>query len=151
MEADPDYHASYRRVRMVGDDPVKVRFNIHCRLEGRVGVKRTDDTVIVPGYLFASAKGTHARLEGDMLVLRFAAPVPTSLSGVAFEAGTWRLSAAGDGPIGLSATAHAGQVFAAPVDGELELVLEEPAQVDLTVGGDPRVTVREVVARRVAL
>jgi len=151
MDADPRFHAWYRRVRMFGDDPVPLRFNIHCRLEGRVGVERSDGRVTMPGFLFASAKGTHARLdENGRLVTRFLAPVQTTLTGVELGAGTWRLRVDGSGTLRLAGGRQSDGAAATPTVDGIELVMSEPGLVDISVTGAESASISEVVADRVA-
>lgn len=149
MDADPRFHAWYRRVRMVGDDPVPVHFNIYCRLEGRVGIERANDRLTIPGFLFAAAKGTQARIdEENRLVMQFVAPVQTTLAGIELAAGTWQIRAVGEGALRLSAQQQSNGVTAAPTRDGVELVMTEPGLVDITVTGAAAAFVSEVVAER---
>lgn len=151
MNADPRFHAWYRRVRMFGDDPVPLRFSIYCRLEGRVGVERGDRRVAVPGFLFASANGTQARLDEDgRLATWFLAPVETTLAGVELGAGTWRLGIDGSGTLRLAATRQSDGARARAADGGLEITMNAPGLVDIAVTGAETASVRKVVAERVA-
>jgi hypothetical protein len=150
MAADPRFHELYRRIRIRGDDPVPTRFNIFCRLEGRVGVQRSDGLVTVPGYWFASVKGTEAQLDaGKTLGTRFLDPVEGSVDGIELPAGTWHLSATGTDPLRLSARRQSDEMMSTPVSDGVELVLEEPALVDFTVAGSSPAFLTEVVARRI--
>ena len=147
MEADPRFHAHYRRVRMWGDDPVPVRFNIHARIDGRVGVRRTERTVTVPGYLLASAKGTRASLgESGLLRTEFLAPIEAPLEGLALPAGTWRFRIEGEGSLGLGVRRRSDGRTATPVNDSLRLVLETPDVVDVVVAGEPPALVSALVA-----
>ncbi len=151
MAADPRFHAWYRRVRMFGDDPVPLRFNIHCRLEGRVGLERTDGRVTIPGFLFASAKGTQARLDEEgNLAAWFVAPVQTTLPGVELEAGRWRLRVKGSGALHLALRRQADGGAATPTTDGVELVMREPGLVDIAITGAEAASINEVVAERVA-
>jgi len=150
MEADPRFHELYRRIRIRGDDPVPTRFNIFCRLEGRVGVQRSDGLVTVPGHWFASVKGAEAQLDAaKTLGTRFLDPVEGRVDGVELSAGTWHLTAAGTDPLRLSAHRQSDGMTGTRVSGGVELVLEEPALVGLAVAGSSPAFLTEVVARRI--
>jgi hypothetical protein len=150
MSADPRFRALYRRVRMRGEEPTPVRFNIFCRLEGRVGVQRDEGMVKIPGHLFASVKHAQAQLDArQSLGTRFVEPVQGTLEGAELSEGTWRLSAIGTGAFRLSARRQTdGRTAHAVADG-IELTLEEPALIDIVVAGDPPAFLTEVIARRI--
>lgn len=150
MEADPRFHERYRRARIFGDDPVPVRFNIHARLEGRAGVRRTENRVTIPGYLFARVKGTQARLDSEnRLIAHFLAPVETRLDGVELDSGTWRLHVEGDGAPALVARGQRQGSTADAKGSELVITVDPRAPVDLAIRGATGATIRGVVAERV--
>jgi hypothetical protein len=150
MEADPRFHELYRRIRIRGDEPVPTRFSIFCRVEGRVGVRRSDGLVTVPGYWFASVKGTEAQLDAaKTLGTRFLDPVEGGVDGIELPAGTWHLSATGTDPLRLSARGQSDDMTGTLVSDGVELVLEEPTLVDFTVAGSSPAFLTEVVARRI--
>ncbi len=148
MEADPRFHEWYRRVRMRGEEPVPTRFNIFCRLDGRVGIRRTDGAVTVPGYLFASVKGTRALLdEHDVLGTRFLKPVTAELDGIALPAGKWRIRASGEGAFALAAQAESG-VTATQQPDALVLSLPAPSAVAIRARAPANAFLTEVRIER---
>jgi hypothetical protein len=150
MSADPRFHAQYRRVRLRGEEPTPVRFNIFCRLEGRVGVLRSDGMVRFPGYLFASVKHAQAELDArHKLGTRFVEPVQGALRGVELSEGTWHLSAIGTGAFRLSARRQEDGDTAHAVPDGIELRVQKPGPIDVAVIGDPPAFLSEVVARRI--
>lgn len=151
MDADPRFHESYRRVRVRGDDPVVTRFNIHCRVEGRAGVQRSDGLVTIPGHLFASAKGTTALNDpANGFGTTFLVPVESALEGLDLGAGAWRLTANGTGNLSISARGHSDAAVAVPMSGGgVELTLDKPGRVDIAVAGSVDAFLREVTASRV--
>jgi hypothetical protein len=150
MEADPRFHELYRRVRIRGEDPVPTRFNIFCRLDGRVGVQRSDGLVTIPGYLFASAKGTEAQLDhAKTLGTRFVDPIAGVMNGVELSAGTWHLTAGGTGSFRVAVRRQSDGATGTPLPEGVEIVLEEPGRVDFTIAGSSPAFLTEVLARRI--
>jgi len=149
MNADPRFHEWYRRVRIRGEHPVPRVFTIYCHLEGRVGVQRSDGLAVIPGYLFGTGKSTEAQLDAARtLGTRFLQPAEGSLDGIELPAGTWRLTAGGSGPFRLSARRQSDGATATHASEGIELMLEEPGLVDITVLANPPAFLTEVVARR---
>lgn len=149
MEADPRFHQWYRPVRIRGEHPVPRIFTIYCHLEGRVGVQRSDGLAVIPGYLFGRGKGTEAQLDtARTFGTRFLQPAEASLDGIELPAGTWRLTADGAGPFRLSARRQSDGGTATRASEGIELTLEEPGLVDITVLASPPAFLTEVVARR---
>lgn len=150
MAADPRFDESYRRVRVRGENPVVTRFNIHCRVEGRAGVQRAGTTVTIPGHLFASAKGTTALNDpANGFGTTFLVPVEGALEGLELDAGTWRFAAKSVGTIGVSARRESDGAVAVAVPGGVELTLDQPGRVDITVAGSAQAFLSEVVASKV--
>jgi len=150
MNADPRFREWYRRVRILGEEPVLTRFSIHCRLEGRVGVQRSESSVAIPGHLFASAKGTQARLDGaKTLGTTFLTTVEGVVEGIELPGGTWRFTASGSGPFQLSANRQSDRASARQVPNGVELTLEETDRVDVAVVAAPPAFLTGVVAHRV--
>lgn len=151
MAADPRFDRHYRRIRMRGNDPVPVRFNVYARLDGRVGIVRTEDEVTIPGYLFARAKGTQAWPdESDRLHARFLAPVETRLEGIPLGPGTWQIEVSGDGAFGVRVERRSDGLAATPRGDGLRLALDAADLVDITIGGRPPSFVSAVTATRIA-
>ena len=150
MNADPRFRQLYRRVRIRGEHPVPTSFFIFCRLDGRVGVQRSEDLVTIPGYLFAKDKGTEAQLDAaKTLGTRFLQGTEAPLDGLELPAGTWHLTAVGTGPFRLSARPQSGRAIATQASDGSELLLEKPGLVDIRVLASAPAFLTEVVARRV--
>jgi hypothetical protein len=151
MEADPRFHQYYRRVRVRGEEPVPVRFNIHVRLDGRVGIERADPSVMIPGYLLARAKGTRARLgPDDRLRTHFLEPVQTELEGIPLGPGTWRIRVDGEGSFAVGARRRSDGRSASPGRDGLELQLDSADVVDLEIGGQPPSFISSVTLERIS-
>jgi hypothetical protein len=147
MEADPRFTDWYRRVNLYAYDPRNVRSVIWVRLEGRIGLQRSDAEIRIPGYFFASADGVDARLDssGELRTV-FKDAVSAPLNNIELPAGVWRLETRGSGPFPLSVRRHSdGEIFSSE-EGNLEFVVDEPGAVDLTVMGQPEAFLVEVVA-----
>jgi hypothetical protein len=150
MDADPRFHELYRRVRVRGDDPVTVRFNIFCRIDGRVGMQRSERLVTIPGYFFASTQGTQARLDADQrLGTHFLAAATGMLEGVELPAGTWRFSPVGTDTLRASARRESDGLEGSQREQGAELSLDAPARVTLSVSGTPPAVLIEVRAERI--
>jgi arabinofuranosyltransferase len=150
LDADPRFHALYRRVRMRGEDPVPTQFNVFCRLDGRVGVQRSEGSLSIPGHLFASVHDTRARLDPTKtLGAQFETPVEGALNGIELAAGTWHLRAEGTGPLHLSALRRSDGAISRPVADGIEIKLETSGSIDVAVAGSPPAFLTRVVARRV--
>ena len=116
-----------------------------------MGVDRAEGRTTIPGYFFASAKGTQARLDEEgRLVARFLTTARSELLGIALEEGTWRLTANGNGSLELSGRRQSDRAPATRIGHALEIVLEEPGLVDLALTGRESAVAIEVVAQRVA-
>jgi hypothetical protein len=150
MDADPRFHQLYRRVRVRGDDPVPVRFNIFCRIDGRVGIRRSQELVGIPGYLFASEKSTQAQLDAHQRFgTRFLAAATGTLEGIELPAGRWRFSPVGSEALRVSARRESDGVEGAQQEQGAELTLEAPGRVDLKVSGTAPAFLLEVRAQRI--
>jgi hypothetical protein len=149
MEADPRFADRYRLVNLHGDDPVPLSFGVFVRVEGRVGLERSDSEIQIPGYLFASTEGVEARLDSSgTLETVFAETLAGELKNVELRAGVWQISTKGSGPFALWARRQSdGESFSSE-DGSLEFVVDETGPIDLTVVGDPKSRLVEVVAHR---
>jgi arabinofuranosyltransferase len=147
MEADSRFTDWYRPVNLYAEDPRNVRSVIWVRLEGRIGLQRSDAEIRIPGYFFASAEGVDARLDssGELRAV-FKDAVSAPLNNIELPAGVWRLETHGSGPFPLSVRRHSdGESFSSE-EGNLEFVIDEPGAVDLTVMGQPESFLVEVVA-----
>ncbi|MGD8608430.1 MAG: hypothetical protein PVH21_14130 [Myxococcales bacterium] len=145
MDKDPRFHQWYRNVRVRGEEPYPTRFSIFCRLEGRVGLRRSEGQVVVPGYLFATTRGTEARLDANgSLVTRFLKPAEAAVRGIALPAGTWRITAIGQGPLRLSARSDSGEPATMLGSDAVELTLAAPSTVDVQVTGAEGAGIEEV-------
>lgn len=150
MESDPRFDDGYRRVHVHGDHPVPMDFHAFCRLEGRVGVERLDDSARIPGYLFANGKGTRAELDdAKALGTRFVRFSQTTLKGVELPAGSWRFKPVGDGTFELSARRQSGSTSAVRLREGAVLVLAEAGPIDITVVARPPAFLTEIVAQRI--
>ncbi len=150
METDPRFDQEYRRVLFHGDDPVPIDFYAFCRLEGRLGIERANGSVRIPGYLFASGKGTRAQLdETKPLGTRFLRFSETTLNGVELPPGKWRVMPVGDGSFELSARPLSRSARTVRLPEAAVLVLAETGLVDITVVARPPALLAEIVVERV--
>jgi hypothetical protein len=129
---------------------VSLRFNIFCRIDGRVGIERSPRLVAIPGYFFASAKETQAQLESHhRLGTRFLAAATGAVEGIELPAGSWRFSPVGTGTLRVSVRRESDRVEGARQGQAAELRLEEPGRVELKVSGTPPAFLAEVRAERI--
>jgi hypothetical protein len=150
MESDPRFDDEYRRVLVHGEHPVPMDFHAFCRLEGRVGVERSNESARIPGYLFANGKGTRAELDdAKALGTRFVRFSETTLKGVELPAGSWRFKPVGEGSFELSARQQSGVRKAVRLREGAVLVLAEPRPIDITVVTRPPAFLTEIVAQQI--
>jgi hypothetical protein len=78
----------------------------------------------------------------------FAETLAGELKNVELPAGVWQITTKGSGPFALWARRQSdGESFSSE-DGSLEFVVDETGPIDLTVVGDPKSRLVEVVAHR---
>jgi hypothetical protein len=149
MEADPRFPALYRLARFHGGEPEPLGFGLFCRLEGRVGVDRSDGAVRIPGYLFANVEGVEARLDAaGALRVTFEKTIAVNLQKVEWPAGTWMIEAVGSGPLLLSARRHPDGETVSGRQGTVEFTMAAAGPIDLGVVGGRGSVLTAVVARR---
>jgi hypothetical protein len=149
MEADPRFAERYRLVNLYADDPEPISFGIFCRLEGPVGVERSDVAIRIPGYFFASAEGIEARFDSSgTLGTTFAETLSARLMQVEMPAGAWRIATQGSGPMMLSVRSHPDGETVTGRRGSLDFTHDEAGPIDLSVVGNPKSVLTGVIARR---
>lgn len=150
MKANPLFAETYRRVRVYGDDPVPLDFYLFARLEGRTGVERSNRLLRIPGYLFATGKGTRAELGNDgALETRYLDRTRAKLAAVVFPVGTWRISASGRGSFLISTNGASIDATGSQTSPEVHFVIEEEGPIDIAVTAGASAILTEVVARRI--
>lgn len=149
MKADPRFRELYRRVQIHGEYPVPVDFHAFLLLEGRVGVQRSEGSVVIPGHLLADGKGARAELDDrKALGTRFTGDVEVTVDGIALDAGAWRFTSKGDGSFELAVRGRSEPSQVVRGAQSVELVLAQPELVDITVVASPRAFLTEVLAER---
>jgi hypothetical protein len=91
MVAHPDFYRCYRRVTFEGDDPFVFRSQLWVRAEdGRLGVMRSRDRVVVPGYLLGADPGSVAKLDhSGRAAVAVVDTVPAAIQGLRLDGGRW--------------------------------------------------------------
>jgi arabinofuranosyltransferase len=149
MMADPRFGDEYRLAVLSLDDPVRVRSSIYIRLEGRVGIERSDDAIRIPGYLFASTQGADARFDASgTLGTLFADGVTVQLAEVDLTPGVWRFETEGTGHLALTVRKHSEDETASGELSILDFAIDEAGAVDVGVTGGPNAFLRSVNAVR---
>jgi hypothetical protein len=147
MRDAPRFLEEYRRVLFAGENPVPQRFYAFVRMNGKVGIQRTEDTVTIPGFFFANKRGTVAELDdANEFETKFEDLAAPTLKGVQFAAGTWQLRAMGSGHFELSVRSG-GRSFTDD-DGVVELELPDSGLLDITVVASEPATLSAVSAHR---
>ena len=150
MEADPRFHAQYRRVRVRGETPHPTAFNIFCRLDGRVGLRREPGLVTIPGYFFASEKDAQAQLDAEgTFGTRYLNQAHASLAGVALDPGTWRIVAHGAGQLRTSARRQSDDSAGSTTPNGFEIVVGDDDSIDIGVVGNRGDFLKKVVVERI--
>ena len=150
MKADPRFRERYRRVLLYGEQPVPLHFYVFSRLEGRVGVQRSEGQVVIPGYLFAEGKGTQGELGDDgALGARFLEQAEPTLEGIELQEGVWQVSAKGAGHVEVFVSHQSNAAGAGPRAGGVEIKIEQSGLVDITVAAGPPAFLSKITARRI--
>jgi arabinofuranosyltransferase len=143
----PRFVEEYSRIRVGGAEPVSHRFYAFVRVGGTIGIQHTDDTVTIPGFLFANKKGTIAELnDANELETRFEGLAAPTVKGVRFAAGTWQLRTTGNGDFVLSILSGGRTIT--EDDDVVEFTLAHSARLDIMVVASEPATLFAVMARR---
>ncbi|NUQ48861.1 MAG: hypothetical protein HUU27_02935, partial [Phycisphaerae bacterium] len=156
IPADPRFAELYRLIQFEaarGDaSPIKgpaVRSVIWTRIEdGRIGVERGADRLVVPGYLLAAPPDAVARLDKrGRLVCVITTSGGGHLSRLSLGAGRWRVSADADGPLRLEIRTTGAQrsLFSGSPPGSFALAADEPPEIDVSARTPDRSEIRRVV------
>lgn len=118
----PEFKRDYQLVILEGKDPFAVLAKIFVRRESeKIGIRRMEEAIEVPGWLLASTEGSFAAYldREERLVARLQKSSPGKIS---FElpAGRWRLEMEADRSDARLALHHRGQPLASTVGNALE-------------------------------
>jgi hypothetical protein len=99
MLQHPEFSASYRLIRLEGQDPYRFRAVVWARAEeGRIGIRRSRDEVVVPAWFATNTATSAAHLGFDRrLVVSVAARSPAALAALPLAPGRWTVRAMGRG------------------------------------------------------
>jgi len=89
-----DFRALYTDVEF--ETPTRDRTVLWTRIEGRVGLQRSDRSIVIPGYLLTQ-RDSVAREEQGQLGLAMRDIVTAQVHGIRMSPGTWKLAASGTG------------------------------------------------------
>ncbi|HET9960334.1 MAG TPA: hypothetical protein VFQ61_37845, partial [Polyangiaceae bacterium] len=131
MQDDPSFASEYRLVTFEGATPYSFQSRIWVRLESaRIGVRRSESQIVVPGFLFARGSGSIARLNDKQ---QLAAWIERNGTGrverIELPTGTYCLRAEASGDVTLSASN--GVIDRSPSC--LKLQLPAPTVLDIEV------------------
>lgn len=126
MMANPTFHQRYQLVLV---EHQGTRGNLYVKLDGRVGVRRTDRKVTIPGYLFAGEDPATLRGESFVRSIRPDAPVSTV---VRLEPGIWSLDA--DPMVPETSFACGGRSAMRLLGAKRTLRVPRPANVRIALG-----------------
>lgn len=95
MQEDPDFFNQYTLVRFEGREPYKVISRVWVRkYSERIGIKKDDSKIVVPGFLVNDNHTSAARLDAtNNFVVDVSGQIPGRLHNVALSPGVWRLDA----------------------------------------------------------
>lgn len=161
MEADRRFREQYRLLRFEAPRPgaparaAWLRSLLWTRVESeRIGVRREDRRVTIPGYLFAAPKGAAARLDEEKrLVCLIRGTGKGALERVKLAPGTWRVSADSTAPVDVEvweSGAQAGApVHSGPPPGSFEIAAGKPSLVDIVVRARGQAELRALALERI--
>ncbi|MDQ3806489.1 MAG: hypothetical protein M3416_21990, partial [Acidobacteriota bacterium] len=100
MQQDPRFFRDYTLVRFEGREPYTVTARIWVRKESeRIGIRREQNAVSVPGFLICDNQTSIARLGADgRLVVPASQEQPARLNNFMLPAGRWRVEAEASPP-----------------------------------------------------
>jgi len=153
MQRRPRWERRYALIRAEGRHPHKVRCWIFVhRTSDKVGIRRTDDQVVVPAYLFNGNSRTIARLNrGGEFVIRATSEHPASIENLVIPPGSWSVEPETSGPHRIAVRCHGTDLLLASGPPPLQLIVPPQGQpLDITIRGvaPETVEISEVVFRR---
>jgi len=136
MVAHPDFYRCYRRVTFEGDDPFVFRSQLWVRAEdGRLGVMRSRDRVVVPGYLLGADPGSVAKLDhSGRAAVAVVDTVPAAIQGLRLDGGRWSVHLESTGGAAVAGVRMAADPTWRTAQGGQPLALDVPR--DDTLGAD---------------
>ncbi|MCL2825763.1 MAG: hypothetical protein FWD57_17360 [Polyangiaceae bacterium] len=156
MLATRSFSVDFSLIKFEAGDPVKMRSTVYVRRNSpRLGVSRSDGLVVLPGFLFTSAK-TVAREDDEG---RLGASVPSSSPAELvldrLEPGRWELSVRSSGvPLQISALPDNEKQVSAVVPSVLSLAISGTSPKNVKLNARPTKQglshIREVVLERVS-
>jgi arabinofuranosyltransferase len=153
MQQDPRFFRDYTLVRFEGREPYKVTARIWVRKESeRIGIRRGQDAVSVPGFLICDNQTSVARLgAGGRLVVPATPAQPARLERFQLPPGRWRVEAEASPPsVRLRASSsHSGGVL---LDAQTPAVLDwggGELTIELSPAGAETVEVHKLTFTRV--
>ncbi|WP_373046050.1 hypothetical protein [Vulgatibacter sp.] len=155
LVADPAFRQAYQLVNLKGREPHRVRTLAWVRKEGRIGIRREEGLVEIPGLLFATGKRGVARLDSERVLRGELERGAAARVHVELGAGSWRVRAVGTGRLRLvlrpADRAAAAASPARHADGEGGLIWSGPAQkVDVLVrAGKEPARIERIVFERI--
>ncbi len=152
MQRMPGWERRYTLIRAEGRHPHRVRCRIFVhRTSDKVGIRETDDRVVVPAYLFNGNPRTIARLNraGD-LVIRTNSDRPASIENLVIPPGRWSLEPQTSGPLDIDVRLHGTEQSISSGPAPLSLSIPASGSLDITLRGvdAERIAVSEVVLSR---
>jgi hypothetical protein len=148
MLAEPSFQRDYRLVTFEGKVPHRFQSRIWVRLESeKIGVQRSAERIVVPGYLFAEGKGVLARLNRAGQI---AATIQRGESGkirqLMLPAGTYQVVTEAEGQAVLSLSG--AQLRTEAGQQRLTLALDTTVDVTAKAEGDGEARVSRVTFER---
>ncbi len=122
MQRAPEFSRLYRLVHFRAREPF-VQDNLsYLRLDGKVGIQRSPQRVVIPGYLMAGRLGSVAELdEQGRLAAVVSDEAPAQIDGVELPRGRWRATAESSEPLIVSVATAGDRAAAAESIGAVEV------------------------------
>ena len=141
MQADPSFYQLYQGVTFDTFDGIRARIWVR-KEDGRVGIQRSEQELVVPGFLLSQHADSVARFDGDgNLGVTIVDGVPAELDGLSVNRGLWRVRFQASGPIQASVSAQDPSASSAQAPSELFLMISrENERVDVRVSVTPGTT-----------
>jgi hypothetical protein len=141
LHGRPEFHALYTPVRFVGHEPTTQRFDAWLlRDSEKIGIQRSGDAIVVPGYLFNGNPHTLAALDASgAFVVKVTFKQPARLPALELAPGRWQLAADAQGETRFEMRASKSETAEVEMlePNEFRVSAEASTRVDLQVLVEP--------------
>ena len=149
MKNSPEFARRYQLVNFATPEGLETLLWVR-KEDGRIGVKRTELEVGVPGYLFHTTNGGVSELDPDGHVgLRIDSSHPASLVGLPLDPGRWEVRVEASGDVEARITSLGGRGIDPDTQFQFELGAQTVVSMAVTLRHGVRAHLLRVLFRRI--